>query len=106
MPDENVANKNKKIEADKEKPEVKTSPSDAYDSDNAYVLMFNCDGIANDDAGKSENSEGNDGSSDSTGDAGLGNDDKDTSSKLTNNLYIIPMPGLKYEDPEYANKNL
>lgn len=23
-----------------------------------------------------------------------------------NDLYIIPMPGLKYEDPEYANKNL
>ena len=97
MPDGNVANKNKKIEANKEKPEAKASPSDSYDSDNAYVLMFNCDGIANDDASKSENSEGND---------GLGNDDKDTSSKLTNNLYIIPMPGLKYEDPEYANKNL
>ena len=98
-PDEEM-NGNKK-DTNKEKTEVKASPSDAYDSDNAYVLMFNCDGIANDDASKSENSEGNDGSSDSTGDAGLENDDKDTSSKLTNNLYIIPMPGLKYEDPEY-----
>ena len=85
---------------------IKKSPLEAYDSDNAYVLMFNCDGIANNDASKSENSEGNDGSNDSTSDSGLGNDDKDTSSKLTNNLYIIPMPGLKYEDPEYANKNL
>ena len=23
-----------------------------------------------------------------------------------NDLYIIPMAGLRYEDPEYANKNL
>lgn len=32
--------------------------------------------------------------------------DVDSSESTRNDLYIIPMPGLSYEDPEYANKKL
>lgn len=34
------------------------------------------------------------------------NVDVDNDEEERNDLYIIPMPGLKYEDPEFANQNL
>ena len=55
----------------------------------AYVLMFNTEIVVPVSSAKA--------------DVNVSDDNKDVK---RNDRYIIPMPGLQYEDPEYANKNL
>lgn len=76
----------------KNKPNVQSKPKNIPNV--VYVLPFGNTDIVNADVKNVDvNNDDN-------------NDDNDNNVVERNDLYIVPMPGLKYEDPEDANQNL